>query len=264
MTMTTITLSDYVGYIFTEIVRAREIADLHSREIAERYSKDEVLSSFSVPRFKIPEMNLTIPILVSGAKFNSVYKFTMTYEQFDKIIDAQLIKITNSLKINLTGKKITDVVKIDIIGTTLIRPRSSKKIGKSLDAESDAIKNFYDGIKEISNEDVRDQFIQAKFLDILKSSLKNANLENAYNTKYPNNEAFFEAIKRIKGELDNAFVIDKIKVENLLVTPLTNMVKSESDEKSVFTINAKIIEEGLFIKTVTDAEGKTKKLVDFE
>jgi len=70
--MNTITLSDYVGYIFSEIVTARMIADERSKTIAEIYAKDAVLSNFSVPRFKIPEMNLTIPVLVVGAKFTNL------------------------------------------------------------------------------------------------------------------------------------------------------------------------------------------------
>ena len=49
--MAEITLADYAGYIFIEIVKAREMADRYSRALADVYAQDPVLKHFSVPRF---------------------------------------------------------------------------------------------------------------------------------------------------------------------------------------------------------------------
>jgi hypothetical protein len=68
--MAQITLSDYVGFIFSEIVKARVIADAESKRIAMIYKEDEILKSFSVPRFKIPEMDITIPVLLNTKPYS--------------------------------------------------------------------------------------------------------------------------------------------------------------------------------------------------
>lgn len=68
--MAEITLSEYLGYLFAEISKARDMADRYSKEIALLYAKDDVLRHFSVPRFKIPKMDLTIPVMVSAVRMS--------------------------------------------------------------------------------------------------------------------------------------------------------------------------------------------------
>ena len=97
--MANITMSDYVGFIFSEITRARVIADGESRRIAELYAKDEVLKSFSVPRFKIPEMNLSIPVIVSGAKFSTVLDFMMEKQAFISMATGKIKNAITTLNI---------------------------------------------------------------------------------------------------------------------------------------------------------------------
>ncbi|MBK8405283.1 MAG: hypothetical protein IPL25_14755 [Saprospiraceae bacterium] len=85
-----VTLSDYLGYIFIEITRARQMADQFSVNLAEEHSKDPLLKYISVPRFKIPEMEINVPVLVSGAKFSQVLKFNDGSEEFRKSIQNEL------------------------------------------------------------------------------------------------------------------------------------------------------------------------------
>ena len=65
--MSEITLSDYTGYIFRELIKARQMSDEYARQVALTYAQDPVLQHFTAPRFKIPKMELTIPVLSAGA-----------------------------------------------------------------------------------------------------------------------------------------------------------------------------------------------------
>src|SRR5690348_3904274 len=97
--MAEITLSDYVGYIFSEIVRARDIADRESKRVAQIYAQDPVMQYFSVPRFKIPEMELTIPVLISGARFSTIVMFIMTKGDFKTFISSKLSNAIRSIQL---------------------------------------------------------------------------------------------------------------------------------------------------------------------
>ena len=129
-----VTLSDYLGYIFIEITRARQMADQFSVNLAEEHSKDPLLKYISVPRFKIPEMEINVPVLVSGAKFSQVLKFNDGSEEFRKSIQNELNNAFRKylLKKNNLVNTITTVNKIDFsnifrtTNTNLINLRAYK------------------------------------------------------------------------------------------------------------------------------------------
>ena len=99
--MAEITLADYTGYIFLEIIKAREMADRHSRQLAEVYAQDPVLQHFSVPRFKVPKMELTIPVLISGARFNQVITFQMPRDKFVAYVLGRIKAVISAVRSKL-------------------------------------------------------------------------------------------------------------------------------------------------------------------
>jgi hypothetical protein len=58
------TLSDIVGALMTDMVNARRIADEHTVRVAQLYKKEPLLSGMSVPRIRIPEITIEMPIVV--------------------------------------------------------------------------------------------------------------------------------------------------------------------------------------------------------
>jgi len=40
------------------------MADFESARIAQDYAQDELLKTFSVPRFRLPDVELTVPVAV--------------------------------------------------------------------------------------------------------------------------------------------------------------------------------------------------------
>ena len=133
--MTNITLSDYIGFIFSEITRARVIADNTSREIAMKYAEDEVLKNFSVPRFKIPEMDLTIPIVIAGAKFSNAYLFNMDANNFKNFILGKVNNAINTINVKKNGSiNFVNIRDIHLVnpGSVRINPRRPGKLDPKL------------------------------------------------------------------------------------------------------------------------------------
>jgi hypothetical protein len=266
--MISIPLSDYVGYIFSEMVRAREIADLQSKTIAEYYAKDPVLSHFSVPRFKIPEMNLTIPVIMSGVKFNTTYRFILSREKFEDIIDSQLDTVHKALKLG-TGNNINDIgiIKdIPIRGINILPPRRASSGAAARMNEPlfpDLLDAFYKDLHQQFEVEKRNNLITIHWAKILDTFLTAQNLKAIYKAQDPEGKLFQRTKDLVISTIAQHTVVDRVKIENLLVNPQTDAVRLESDENSVFQVKARILEDGVFIKTVIE-DGREVKVVDFE
>ncbi len=288
-----VTLSEYVGFIFKEITLARVMADGESKRIAEAYAKDEILKEFSVPRFKIPEMDLHIPMLISGAKFSSTVEFITKGKDFRNVLiteinhrfsELQMKKskiVENVINIKDIGIRFKDIKLLDrsrIIGPVLEptiakASKSGKKLStvaldptlkEDLTGVEDDIVAFYAALKENIDPLRPDQIIAAHYSAIFTNRLVEAKLDADYKQHYPNNELYLASFSWLVNYVSSKTVVINNKIENILVSPETNVIRNGADALSIFTINAKITEEGLFIKTAKDEDGKETKIVDFE
>jgi len=59
-----IDLSDFLGHILTEITRARVQADMESIRIAEMYANHDLLQHFPIPRVRLPEVEINLPVIL--------------------------------------------------------------------------------------------------------------------------------------------------------------------------------------------------------
>ncbi|MFP4065754.1 MAG: hypothetical protein ACLFS0_09675, partial [Bacteroidales bacterium] len=60
-------LRDYIGSIVASIAEARVMSDVQTVEVAEQYARHELLKHFSVPRMRIEDVELTIPVALAAA-----------------------------------------------------------------------------------------------------------------------------------------------------------------------------------------------------
>lgn len=280
--MAEITLSDYIGFIFSEITRARDHADRVSKEIALVYAQDEILKSFSVPRFKIPEMELTIPVIISGAKFSSALVFNMRQEDFSNFITNKINNVIKTilLKKNNVIKDFTGIIKDDFkkpifVRDDLIRPRplpivrsaaNKKKLPLKADAADAALINgFYEDLKASTDPANPDNIAQVKWAILFNKKIEENNLLADYKIQNPNNELFVQSLGEVIQTIKANTIVSSTKMDNLLVNPETNAVKNASTNSSIFIIKAKIMEEGVFIRSVRDENSdKEKQVVEFE
>lgn len=58
-------LGDYIGHLLSEVTNARVQADLESVRIAEIYASHPLLRNMPVPHFRLPNVDLDVPVAIS-------------------------------------------------------------------------------------------------------------------------------------------------------------------------------------------------------
>lgn len=61
-----VTLETYLGTLVSNLSQAKVLADLESAKIAGEYAANNLLQHFSIPRMKIEEVEMTIPVAVAA------------------------------------------------------------------------------------------------------------------------------------------------------------------------------------------------------
>jgi hypothetical protein len=59
-------LGDFIGALLADVAQARIRADLETVRIAEAYSTNGLLKHLPVPRFRLPDLTVDVPVLVSA------------------------------------------------------------------------------------------------------------------------------------------------------------------------------------------------------
>lgn len=77
-------LNEYLGGLVSEITTARKLADLQTVEIAQEYAKNDLLKHFSIPRMRIGNVDLTIPIANAGSSVKMKFH-EFTYDEITKV-----------------------------------------------------------------------------------------------------------------------------------------------------------------------------------
>ncbi len=65
--MAEIPLAELLGAMISGLVRGRAAADLEAVAIAERYRANPLMRHLAVPRFRIPEVTLSLPLVIAAA-----------------------------------------------------------------------------------------------------------------------------------------------------------------------------------------------------
>lgn len=61
-------LGDYLGHLLSEIATARVQADLETVRMAELYASHPLLKHLPVPRFRLPNLTLDVPVLIQDVE----------------------------------------------------------------------------------------------------------------------------------------------------------------------------------------------------
>jgi hypothetical protein len=263
--MAEITLADYTGYIFLEIIKAREMADRHSRQLAEVYAQDPVLRHFSVPRFKVPKMELTIPLLISGARFNQLISFNLPQDKFVAYVMGRVKEVVSVVQSRGDDPFIKRIVPPVVVRAAA--PQAAGDTPPKADAPSiEALcTEFWLRLKENPDPSQPGEIVRRMWALIFERALEERDLMALYKKTNPNNELYRSSLDDVLKAVTTATVVDRTTIQSLLVNPETNVVKNGSSDTSVFTLKAEMLEEGFFIRTVRDeATGQTRLVVEFE
>lgn len=258
MVMADVTLADYTGYIFLEIIKAREMADNYSRDLAKTYARDEVLRYFSVPRFKVPKIEITIPVLISGARFKQLIRFNMRRRKFLSYINGRVQYVISTVR-NASGELLMspgEAMKAPL------DPNNTMAIGTSIGLR---LSEFWQFLHANPDPSQPDSIVLKMWPCIVEQALNEQNLLAAYKKSNPNNELLNQTLHDILKTVNTNTVIDSTSIQSLLVNPETNVVKNGSSDSSVFTLKAEMLEEGFYIREVKDDDtGRTRPVVEFD
>lgn len=90
-------LGDYLGHVLSEITIARMQADVEAVRIAELYAEHPLLRTMPVPRFRLPEVELDIPVVINeleqpagGSGGSGAPSVTELRKTFDAVFAARL------------------------------------------------------------------------------------------------------------------------------------------------------------------------------
>ena len=230
-----IKLSDYLNYLNDEVIQARKQADVLAIKTAKEYAKHDYLRYFTVPRFTMPKVNMEIPIKISELDAETKYNFKMDTDSYIAEVNTK-IKIVNAEK-----------------GFAL------KPISKS----SLKSKEFTSIVKKLENTDYR--FVKNKEETINKvdfnKPLKSFVRSNLFSTSNTTNEK--DAMAAIlKESIASRYTPVATKLNNIFIDPDTS---KESDKNKLFLkLNVEMVEEGIRINSIQDAEGNNVEEIVFE
>jgi hypothetical protein len=248
--MAEITLGDYAGYIFMEMVKARETADAYSRTVAERYQQDEVLRHFSVPRFKTPKIDVTVPVLISGARFKQTVHFAESESDFVSAIAQRAEAVRAEVALSQGG---------------LPRPGPSRPTGiGGAPAVDKLARAFHSRLVENPDPLHPEAIVGESWRDVFRAALAGGRLVTYYLEREGESDLLRRTTVDVLAYVRDRTVVSSTEIESLLVNPETNVVKGGSNESSVFVVSAEMLEEGFYLHSVKDDEGNVSQVVEFD
>jgi hypothetical protein len=238
-------LSDYLAFCFAEVVRARENVDLYSREVAERYAADEILKDFSAPRFRVPRLTMSIPVVVTETRVGVTAEFSMPYEKFVREISRRADEIVRALERKRTPLPDGGDGRRDLSEETL-----------------QAIRAFYEELREHPTR--AEQTARLRWPEIVARAIRDADGVEVSEDDGDARRLMSVSIADVIDLVRSGTVVNRTDVETLVVEPRTTRVRDEASDASVFTITAEIVEEGFYLRTLRDDQGAERRIVDFE
>ena len=224
-------LNEIIGSIVSSLADAKMMSDVQTAKIAQAYSEHHLLQHFSVPRMRIDDIELTIPIAVeSGYEKVKITYEELDIEQFNSIVYKILTSLTlNSLKLSDT---LSQRIQQEISHQTKILESDVKKALNltPLESFSRNIVNYYiDAISGI-NLDSKERFDRSEISGSLEKQLT-------------------EQFKMVREEKT---------LETLDVIVEAHRLR-EFRSENIVHIKIKMSESGMEWNIFEDAEGNVKK-----
>ena len=232
-----IKLSDYLDYLNNEIIQARKRADENAVKIAKEYAQHEYLKYFRVPRFSMPTVKMDIPLKITDIDAETKYDF--------KLIPNLLVKELNE-KIEMANKE--KVLNIPQITREQIDSPEFKEIFKKVEGRD------YKFIRDLNTEVVKAD-LRLPVFHFLSA--------NVFSTQDTPTDAE-------KAEMEKIFtdvILSKhrpvaTKLNELYIDPDTS--KAADKDKLLVNLHVEMIEEGIRIVRMKDANGKEIEEITFE
>lgn len=228
------TLNEYLGGLFSSITDARVMADVQTVQVAEQYAKHDLLKHFSVPRMRISDIELTIPVAIEGLTERVGY-------QLDPIGNAEF-------------KRVNARELARLVGYTELPPIAAQKLMTALDGRIAAL------VEQIKAEgDIQKPIMT--FADRVVADLFEIGTEaKLHEGKFPDGYRQDE-ITKFTSELGIglvAGVVDKPVLDQLTVIAESHRLREQRPE-DVIRIRMKVSEDGMEWQTLQRDDGSIER-----
>ncbi len=227
-----INLGDYLGHLLSEIIKARVQADMETLRIAEIYVSNPLLKHFPVPKIRMPNVELNVPVIISKTPNNNL---------LDSVINSKAI--IDEIK-KITKKELTETLKLRFSAgelSELNTALSNKAIIIDRLLESGATKEtIVDKLtKEVINE--------SKNIKLAGRNLKEKEVQTLQ--------------KNIKSKLYLALLNLERSPERIKIIPLTSMIKEIGNTDNVVTLKLSLTEDSVEWSVIDRGNNKTEKIL---
>jgi hypothetical protein len=226
------TLNEYLGSIISSITNARVQSDIQSVNVAEQYAKHSLLQHFAVPRMRIENVELTIPVALDT--------FEETGERIYKLKDLEAFN-------TLVYKEMS----------AIIGPRIPDDLAKLLrDEITDKTTLLISDISIIKNLDPLRGYIQSLLNSLSKRSDKFTVLLTDAQKKKDIEKLQLDATSRLENEFN---VISEHKtITGLNIIAESDKIREKKPESLVY-IKMRISEEGMEWHKMENNKGEIEK-----
>ena len=228
------TLNEYLGGLLSSITDARVMADVQTVQVAEQYAKHDLLKHFSVPRMRIGDIELTIPVAIEGLSELRGY-------QLDPIGNAEF-------------KRINTRELLRFVGYSELPPVAGQRLSTALDSR---IRMLIENIK--AEGDINKSiwiFAEGVVADLFEIGVE----ARLHQDKFPEGYRQ-EEIAKLTYELGLGLVtgiVDKPVLDQLTVIAESHRLREQRAE-DVIRIRMKVSEDGMEWQTLQRDDGSVER-----
>lgn len=227
------TLNEYLGGIFSSITDARVMADVQTVQVAEQYAKHDLLRHFAVPRMRIGDIELTIPVAIEGLSELSGYQLDpIGNDEFKRVAARELARS---------------------VGYTELPPMPAQRLRTALDQRTEML------IENIRGKDMADAFygfatsIAAELFRIGEEArLHDGKFPGQYKPEYSAGRMLELCAGLIQG------VVDKPRLDQLSIIAESHRLREQRPE-DIVRIRMTISEDGMEWQTIERDDGTVER-----
>lgn len=223
-------LNDYIGSLVSSITNARVMSDIQTVKVAEQYAQHDLLKHFSIPRLRIDDIEMTIPIALEEIthKKDNLYQ-PINNAKFNSIVYKQVV---SSLGLKALSSSASRVTRNEIAKQTQTLENNIKTF-----RDTAYLKRYIEDIKQILTILERDKLISIEKINRKKiNDNLTANLEKILNKEI-----------NVSDQKNN--------IEDLNVIVEANKLREQKPENIIY-IKLKISEDGMEWNRAENQDGK--------
>ncbi|MET1256281.1 hypothetical protein [Aliikangiella maris] len=226
-------LDDFLGMILSGVSHARRISDEESANIAEHYKENPLLAGMSVPRLRIPELIIDIPVLIESHQ----------EKQANELRPKELIVKDLLTSLNESAKQEKD-----------FNPSKAflNEYQKTMLVELEKLNKFSRAGKLISKETVG-RVSERIFIQLVRKNKLKLSVESTRDVQ-----------RNLRHDARDAAFERQAGISKLNVNVITSEIKDKSTPANSARIKLTLREEGLEWGVIEHDDGSTSNLLSPE